>query len=393
MKIAFIGQKGIPVRIGGVERRVEEVSTRMAKIGHDVFVYVRNNYTEKHIGAYRGVKLIHLPTVHTKNLDAIVHTFLATIHAIFQRYDIVHYQAPGPSSLCWLMKMFAPRTAVVATFNCRDDQQKKWGFFARLYLRFGEKIVCTMPDKTIVAGKTLHKYVFETYGKNHTMIVNGASIRKTSKSNRLAQWGLERGKYIFIVSRFIRHKGVHYVTESFENLQKTGKLPSGMKLMIIGEGMHTDDYVQFLRDRVQKNENIILEGPQGGETLAQLYTHAALFVQPSDMEGLSNALLEAMGYGLPILASDIAENKEAVSGCSMLFRAGDVSDLTEKLYILLHNTARAQKLGMRARQHAQNEYSWDTNTDKTLEVYSTALEDKRSRQGFFAKTHINEKIS
>ena len=44
MKIAIIGQKGIPAKSGGVETHVEELSIRLAKCGHDVFVYARHNY-------------------------------------------------------------------------------------------------------------------------------------------------------------------------------------------------------------------------------------------------------------------------------------------------------------------------------------------------------------
>ena len=90
MKIAFIGQKGIPAKSGGVENHVEEVAARLAQKGHEVFVYVRNNYTEKNLEDYRGIKLVHLPSISTKHLDAISHTLFATIHALFQKYDVIH---------------------------------------------------------------------------------------------------------------------------------------------------------------------------------------------------------------------------------------------------------------------------------------------------------------
>src|SRR4030042_6607900 len=105
MKIAFIGQKGIPASLGGVEKHVEEIATRMAKSDHEVFVYARHNYTDKNFKEYKGVKLIHLPNIPTKHLDAISHTFLATLHALFQKYDIIHYQAIGPTSLSWIVKL------------------------------------------------------------------------------------------------------------------------------------------------------------------------------------------------------------------------------------------------------------------------------------------------
>ncbi len=113
MKIAFIGQKGIPAIMGGVEKHVEELAVRLAALGHEVFVYVRHNYTYKNLQEFKGVKLIHLPSISTKHLDAISHTFLATLHALFCSYDIVHYQAIGPSFLSWIIKLFKRKTLLL----------------------------------------------------------------------------------------------------------------------------------------------------------------------------------------------------------------------------------------------------------------------------------------
>src|SRR3990170_1869771 len=132
MKIAFIGQKGIPALSGGVEKHVEKLATRLAASGQEVFVYVRSHYTDPSLTEYAGVKLIHLPTLRTKHLDAISHTFFATMHALFQNYDVVHYHSIGPSVLSILPRVFRPGMQVVATFHTRDYFHKKWGWFVRM---------------------------------------------------------------------------------------------------------------------------------------------------------------------------------------------------------------------------------------------------------------------
>ena len=80
-KIAFIGQKGIPVSQGGVERHVEELSIRLARNGHDVYVYTRPHFTPKEYKKYEEVNLISLPSLRTKNLDAITHVFISILSA------------------------------------------------------------------------------------------------------------------------------------------------------------------------------------------------------------------------------------------------------------------------------------------------------------------------
>ena len=110
MKIAFIGQKGIPAISGGIEKHVEEVAVRMAEKGHDVFVYARKHYTDKTIKKYRKVNIIHIPSIPTKHLDAISHTFFSTLHVLFSRYDIVHYQGIGPNLLNWIIGCVAGKS-------------------------------------------------------------------------------------------------------------------------------------------------------------------------------------------------------------------------------------------------------------------------------------------
>ena len=196
MKIAFIGQKGIPSLAGGIEKHVEEVSTRMAKEGHEVFVYVRNNYTPKDMATFNGVKLIHLPSVSSKHLDAISHTLLASVHSLFCGYDVIHFHGIGPTILSFIPRTFTWKTPLIATFHCQDYYHQKWGFFARTSLRFGEFLTCTVPHKTIVVSKSLQHVSKEKYNKDAVLIPNGSDIRYSQQVDAISKWGLKDKIYI-----------------------------------------------------------------------------------------------------------------------------------------------------------------------------------------------------
>src|SRR4030042_7201902 len=373
MRIAFSGQKGIPASLGGVERHVEELAVRMAKMGHDVFVYARHNYTDKNLKTYKGVKLIHLPSISTKHLDAISHTFLATFHALFQKYDIVHYHAIGPASLSWIIKLFKRKTALIATFHCQDYYHQKWGKIARWYLKLGEYMACNVPDKTITVSKELAEYAGKKYGVQAAVISNGANVNFNPRAEKLSRWNLKEKKYILSVGRLIKHKGVHYLIEAFKQLQDTGRLSNGFKLAIVGEGFQTDDYVKYLKTLSEGRNNIVFTGAQTGESLEQLFSHAYLFVQPSEYEGLSIALLEAMGYGLAPLVSDIKENREAIGDAGIIFKSKNIQDLKDKLSYFMNKPGETERLGKIAREKAVREYSWDSIVQKTLDVYKNTL--------------------
>ena len=379
MRIAFIGQKGIPAFSGGVERHVEEISARLAERGHEVFVYVRNNYTDKKMKKYRGVNLIHLSSISTKNLDTISHTFLATIHAIFQKYDIVHYQSIGPASLSWLYKIFRKNTPLVATFHCQDYYHQKWGFWASNYLRFGEFVTCNIPDKTIVVSKKLQKWAKLSHAATAEMITNGADINEYPGSDKLARWDLKEKRYILYGGRFIKHKGIHYLIEAFKQLENTNKSPNNFKLAIIGDGFHSDDYVKYVKFISEGRKNIIFTGSQYGENLKQLYSNAYIFVQPSETEGLSIALLEAMSHGTAVLTSDIEENIEVINGAGFSFEKGNIEDLKEKLAYLLNNPQLVGKLGILCQERVKNEYGWDEAIRKTERIYNELLHLKKKK--------------
>jgi glycosyltransferase involved in cell wall biosynthesis len=378
MKIAYIGQKGIPAGQGGVERYVEEVAKRMAERGHEVFVYARNNYTDKKLKKYDGINIINLPSISSKNLDAISHTLLATIHALFQDYDVIHFNSIGPTSLSFLVKIFKRKTALVSTFQCQDYFHQKWALPAKLYLHFSEFLTCKIPDITIVVSRILKNYVFVKYGCVAARVPNGAKAQITEKDDALKNWNLEKNKYILYVGRFVRHKGIHYLIQAFKNLENK-KLAKGLKLAIVGDGFYTDDYTKEIKDLSSGQKNIIFTGPQSGENLKQLFSHALVFVQPSESEGLSLALLEAMGYGKAIVASDIAENSEAVEGNTALsFKSGDAKDLEDKIAYLLNNPSLALEMGKRALERAKTEFNWDKIVIDIEKLYQEVLLKKRA---------------
>lgn len=373
MKIACIGLKGIPARAGGVERHVEEVASRLALRGHEVTVYVRNNYTDRNLTAYRGVRLVHLPSIGTKHLDAISHTLFAVLHALFRPYEIVHFHSIGPSSLCWIIRLFKRRARLVATFHSRDYFHRKWSLPARLFLRLGEFMICTAPHATVVLTRGQQRYVREAYGKDTEVIPNGSALEPDAGTAELAAWGLRPQHYILSVCRLIPHKGIHYLLEGFMRLEDSGRLPEGLRLVIAGSGFHTDDYERRLHDMAHGRASVVFTGTQSGAALARLYSHARLFVQPSDSEGLSIALLEAISCGAAPLVSSIPENTEPLQGLGFIFEAGNVDDLVRRLEELLPDTGRIADMGRRVRELAQREYAWDGIAGHYERLYERCL--------------------
>jgi glycosyltransferase involved in cell wall biosynthesis len=350
----------------------------MASEGHEVTVYVRKHYTPASLTQWQGVRLVHTPGVHTKNLDAITHTLTATLHALFSPYDVIHYQSIGPSVLSIIPRLFKRQTLVVATFHSTDYQHKKWGWFARTFLRFGEYMICRVPERTITVSRELALRVRAKYGRQAVYIPNGATVRPKAGTDRLAEFGLKENRYILTVSRLVAHKGIHHLIRAFIRLEDTNQLPNNFKLAIVGKEVDTAEYERYLKSLGENHDTIVFLGEQTGEALDQLFSSAYLFVQPSEEEGLSIALLEAMGYGLPVVVSDIPANIEAVGSTATTFASGDSEDLKKKLAYLLNRPRVGEELGRAARNRIETEFNWDSIARQTIATYVQTME-RRSR--------------
>ena len=114
-----------------------------------------------------------------------------------------------------------------------------------------------------------------------------------------------------------------------------------------------------------------------GETLDELLTNAMVFVLPSDIEGLSLALLDAMGAGLCVLTSDIPENRELVDEAGFTFKNGNASDLADRLRFLIANPAVREAAGQAAKTRIREQYLWPTIAENIERVYFTVTGGER----------------
>jgi glycosyltransferase involved in cell wall biosynthesis len=360
MRIAFIGLRAIgSPAAGGIEKAIEELSTRLAARGHDVTVFTRARYDSQVGGEYRGVRLKRLPAIYTKHLEAISSTAISVLHAL-HGFDVVHVNATGPALLAFLPRIFGRR--VVVTVHGLDWQREKWGGFAKFWLKFGAWAAAAFPDCTTVVSQTLLAHYRERGRGRVVYIPNGVNLPDEASIRRLPNpLGLEFGSYVLFLSRLVPEKGCHTLIRAFKGVE------TSKKLVIVGPPSHSDAYAAELVRLAAGDERIIFAGARFGAEKDVLFRDAALFVLPSTIEGMALVLLEAMSFGKACLCSDIPENLEVVQSNGIAgpgivgatFKVGDATDLRQQLEALLRNTPRAQELGQLARNHVASTFDWD----------------------------------
>ena len=358
LKIAYIGGRGVLGKYSGIETCYEETGKRLAARGHDITVYCRRHFTPQR-PTHNGMRLLRLPSIRTKHLETLSHTLLSTIHACFSGHDVVHYQALGPSLFSFFPRLFGKKTLV--TVQGLDWQRRKWSWFARSVLKGGEWASARLPNQTVVVSRTLEKRFQSRYARKAVYIPNGTELHEPRHGDYLQHFGLAANDYVLFLGRFSPEKNCDLLIDAFERTTTT------MKLVLAGGSSHTDDYVVQIRSR--ESDRISILDWLSGDTLQEVLTSAALFVLPSDMEGLSLSLLEAMGAGLCVLASNTPENREVIADCGFTFKAGDVDDLQRMLTLILTDPGLRKVVGQKARVRVTKYYLWDQVAAQIEDTY------------------------
>ncbi|MBQ3655070.1 MAG: glycosyltransferase family 4 protein [Synergistaceae bacterium] len=361
-KIAVIGAKGLPSSTSGIEIYVEKVCPKLAE-KFDVTVFSRKRYCSEIVKNYKGVRVIHIPSINTKHLDAISYTVFATVTALIMKYDVFWYHALGPAVTMFMPHMFSKK--IISTVHGLDWKREKFGQFAARVLKHGEHCIAEYADDIIVLNRYDAGHFAEKWGRHCRIIPNGTDRAAYHEPEIISEkYGLARGEYILYMARIAPEKGLHTLIEAFIRSGST------KKLVIAGSGVHTNNYVQYVRDMAAGNSNIIFTGHVHGQEKAELYSNAYAYVLPSTIEGQSIGLLEAMSYGLPCIVSDIPENLDVIGTGGMSFHVNHAEDLAEKLRYAVENEAAVNELGRTAKAIVETNHNWERSIALTIDIIS-----------------------
>ena len=343
--------------MGGVETHCEELFPRVAKMGEDVTVVRRKSYVTDALTEWNGVKLVDVETPKKKSFEAIIHTFRAINKAKQLGADIVHIHAIGPALLVPYAKMLGMK--VVFTHHGPDYDRDKWGFEAKAMLKLGESMGCKFADHVIVISDVIRKLIAERCGRteNVHLIYNGVPEPEICDyPEYFDELGIEKGKYILGMCRFVPEKHLHDLVNAYARLNRTD-----IKLVLAGDTDFEDDYSRGLKE-LARNHGVVLTGFIRGKKLHSLLTNALCYSLPSSHEGLPIALLEAMSYKLPVITSAIPANLEVGLNEDCYHAVGDVDALAKKLEAIISKPLQRIDYDM-------DKYDWDAIAQQVDNIY------------------------
>lgn len=362
MKIIVVGLRGFPRVQGGIEKHSEHLYPLLVENGCQVAVVVRSPYMKNYPGSiWRGVQLKRIWAPKIGGLETFVHTFFGVLYAILKKPDIVHVHAVGPSFWVPLLRLFNKK--IVVTVHGLDYERKKFGLVAKTILILGEKWAAKYANKCIAVSQSVADKLRAKYNINLAVINNGIdSPLLIQETNFIRDYNLAPSKYILLVSRIDPDKRHIDLIEAFEKANL-----NNWKLVLVGSSDHPNKFEKVVLNKAANTKNVISLGFRTGKELAELYSHAALFVLPSAKEGFPIVLLEALSYGITTLASDIAPNLEIGLAQEHYYQLGNINELAEKLKQYCREDNEIDR--KHRRERILKLYSWKEIAKQTLSVY------------------------
>lgn len=353
--------------MGGVETHCEELFPRLVSLRYDVTLIRRSGYVQEAepLKEWKGVKLIDIPAPKSKKFEAIIHTFRAINKAKSLHADIVHIHTIGPCLLAPYARLLGMK--VVMTHHGPDYDRDKWGKAAKAMLRLGEILGCRFANHVIVISNVIKQLIAtrRNRSKNVSLIYNGVSAPEIcSHPEYFKELGIEEGKYILGMCRFVPEKNLHHLVDAYCRLkEKESEAYKNVKLVLAGDTDFEDAYSLALKKKAREN-NVVLTGFVKGKKLHSLLSHAACYVLPSSHEGLPIALLEAMSYGIPVIASDIPANMEVGLPKDCYFPCGNIEALAERIQ---EKVSREDK----SMHYDMSKYNWNNIAAQVANVYDS----------------------
>lgn len=356
MRVAILGTRGVPAAYGGFETLAEELSVRLVHRGHDVTVYARRGCVREELASFHGVRVVFAPTVRHKYLETVVHGVTSGLHAAAEGYDAVLFCNGANALACRLPRLLGAGTRILLNVDGLERNRRKWNRAGKAVYALSERLSCVLPDVVVTDAREIRRYYLERYGQASAYVPYGSDIRAPEDLSILGRLGLESEGYVLYVSRFEPENNPDAVVRAFRDVS------GDQRLVLVGSAPYAEQFIARLREEAAKDTRVLLPGAIYGEGYRALLAHASAYVHATEVGGTHPALIEAMGFGRPVLCHDTTENREVAGDAALWWNAHDPSTLTRLLGTLLPDAARRETLGASARRRAREHYLWDDVT-------------------------------
>lgn len=378
IRVAMIGTRGVPAAYGGFETAVDEIGRRMAADGVEVTVYCRAKKGAERPREYEGMRLVHLPAVHSKTLETLSHTFLSALHAVFvRRYDAAFVFNAANSPFLPLLRL--ARIPVAVHVDGLEWKRGKWGPAGRRYYRMAESLAVRWADALIADAQGIADYYDREFGVDTRLLTYGSRAIDAEPTSKLLDLGVEPGGYHLVVARFEPENHVDVIVDAYR--RSDARLP----LLVVGSAPYAAEHSLRITTIAGSDDRIrMLGGVWDQELLDQLYANALTYLHGHSVGGTNPSLLRAMGAATAVIAYDVDFNREVAGPDASYF--ADAESARIRIEAAEHAPETTKSAGRSLQKRALSRYDWGSVAEGYTELAVHLLKGHssagaRGRQG------------
>ncbi|MGH7797287.1 MAG: glycosyltransferase family 4 protein [Candidatus Binatia bacterium] len=364
---------------GGYQNQALRLARELRKNGFQVHVVTQRHGTLSRYELHQEIPIYRVfafPSGHLAAWSYLISAFFWMVRNR-ERFQIIHANRSSSGLVAGLIG-FVLRKPVLYKLTRGDEIDVK-GFRTTFLGRFKVQCLKHTVDKFVAITKRIEEDLrrLGIPSKKLARIPNGIELNHFSQSHDRERvksalgWGSET-KVATFVGRLIQVKGVDWLLRVWRDVSQ--QEPLG-RLLIIGDGPERP----ALEDQVRSfdlTDSVALLGRQ--EDVFKFLAITDVFVLPSRLEGVSNALLEAMSQGLPVIVADdeLGGNREVVDNRidGYIVKIGDDRSFTEILVKLLRDAELRNNMGRKAKDKIEQRFSMDSVVDGYCRIYNELSE-------------------
>jgi glycosyltransferase involved in cell wall biosynthesis len=371
MRIAIIGDRGIPARYSGFSTLVEELALRLSR-DHlmDVTVYCRNHYYSERSNTYRGVHRVFLPAPGGNSFESIVHSNLSILHAATRGYDLGFVVDPGNAP--FVVPLMLRRIPIVMHTDGLGWQRTKWSPLQQRYYKWAEKVCTRLADWLVTDSRIMQRYYLDEYGALSSFIPYSGEVGEPPSDEGLSTYGLERRGYYLVVARLVPENNVDLIIREYRAARLT------RPLVVVGGATHRTLYVERI---MAENDNNVrcVGGIFDSAVLNGLYANCYAYLHGHEVGGTNPSLLRAMQAGAPCLPIDVEFHHEVIGPAILPFRKAP-GQLAGLLARVDRDPRRLIELGRCMLERARRLYRWDAVAAAYAVVFRSVREARQTHR-------------
>jgi glycosyltransferase involved in cell wall biosynthesis len=342
--VSIIGTAGVPAKYGGFETLAEYLVRHLGE-KYNLNVFCSSKTYENKQKYFFQAKLFYI-NLSANGLSSIPYDFISIIRASRHSDTILILGVSGAMIIPFL-RLFS-KVKIVTNIDGIEWKRNKWNFFAKIYLRFQERIAVKFSNSIVADNKGIQDYIFDTYNIETELIAYGSDhARHIYLSDEIRSEYNISDKYAFTVCRIEPENNIHLILEAFKE--------STLELIIVGN-WNDSSYGTSLRKEYRGYNNIKLKDPiYDQEILNSIRSNCKVYLHGHSAGGTNPSLVEAMQLGLPIICFGVKYNVYTTKGQAKYFNSG------KELKSIINRIDESEMIGIgqKMKQIAEREYTWE----------------------------------